>query len=75
MLWIFFTQIDPVLVLGDLTVDSFASPAKLVVSLIYCFYFHSFHAFELDDGLCEDPKFQIRGQCGCPLLGEHVASY
>ena len=71
MLWSIFTQIDLALVLGDSITDSSASLAKLVVSLIYCFYFHSFHAFELDNGPCEDPKFLIRGQRGCPLSGEH----
>jgi hypothetical protein len=58
-----------VVVLGDSIADSSAPPARLVVSLIYCFYFHSFHAFELDCGPCEDLKFPIRGQCGCPLSG------
>ena len=68
---IFFTQIDLALVLDDLTTDSSASLARLVVSLIYYFYFHSFHALELDDGPCEDPKFPIHDQRRCPLSGEH----
>lgn len=69
MLWSFFAQIDLVLVLGDSTVDSSTPPSRLVVSIIYCFYFHSFHAFELDCGPCEYPKFPIRSQRGCPLSG------
>ena len=65
----FFTLILLVLVLGDWTVRSATSPARLVVQLILVYFMLFFHVMYVSRSPGEDPNFGKRGQRGASSSG------